>query len=113
VSTRKQSVLVKPTAGPDVKTTKAIDDLRKVVDAKKSLLDGAQVIENVRIRQTEWTRLKHGLGRRPVGYSVARSRTVQGAVFFLYDDNDNRTDADQWLYLKTLGDDVIVDVLVY
>jgi hypothetical protein len=113
VSARGPSVLVKPTAGPDEGTTRALDDIRKLALGHDELLDGAQLIEDVTLLTASFKRIKHGLKRRPRGYFVARMKSAPGAAFVLYDDNENRTDARQFLYLRTVGADVTVDLVVF
>lgn len=110
---RQTSVLVKPTAAADVATSKALDDIRKIVRAHDGLFDQAVLLEDVELTTTEFARLKHSLGRRPRGYVVARVKTAPGAAFSIYDDNDNRTDAQQWLYLRSIGADVTLDLVVF
>lgn len=107
------SVLIKPTATTDPATTKALDDLRRAARVRDGLLDGAQRIEDVALVTTGFARIKHGLGRLPVGYSVLRTKSAPGAAYVLVDDNDNRTDAREFLYLKTVGANVTVDLAVY
>lgn len=109
---RNVSVLVKPTAGPDAATSKAIDDVRKAIPVP-GLLAGAQLLEDVALVTGSFTRVKHGLGRRPIGYAVARTKSAPSAAWVLYDDNDNKTDAAQWLYLRTVGAAVTIDLVVF
>ncbi len=109
---RQTSVLIKPTAAADPVTAKAIDDLRRAMPAPK-LLDEAQRIEDVPLTTTAFARIRHTLGRRPTGYAVVRLKTAPGAAYSIYDDNDNRTDAQQFLYLRTVGANVTVDLVVF
>ncbi len=113
MKTKGISVLVKAPAAGQTNTDKALDNLRRVVDSKRTILDGARVLEDVVLTTTAFTRIAHGLGRRPQGYFLARVKTAPGAAFSLYDDNDNRTDADRFLYLRTVGASVTANVVVY
>ena len=113
VAERPVSVLVKNPTTEDLQTNKALDELRAEVAAVPAgVLDGAQRIKDVVLTIAAYTRVKHNLKRPPVGY-IWRSRSVPSAVYTVYDDNDNRTDADKFLYLRSLGADVTVDLVIY
>lgn len=105
-------MLVKPTSSGDPAVDKALRDIRAAQD-KVELLDGAQVIEDVALVTTAFKRIKHNLQRRPRGYSVVRHKVAPGAAYVLYDDNDNRTDGAEFLYLRTVGASVTVDLMVF
>jgi hypothetical protein len=110
---RPVSVLIKPASSGDDATDKAIDDLRRVVEGKRGLLDNARLLRDVDVTTAGFTRVAHGLRRRASGYLVARTTTAPGAVYSLYDDNKNRTDGDRFLYLRTIGANVTVDLVVF
>lgn len=110
---REVSVLVKPASGGDVDVDKAIEGVRREIRAKQALLDGAVLLEDVDLTTTDFARIAHSLKRRPRGYFISRLKTAPGAAFTLYDDNDNRTDADRFLYLRSIGASVTVDLVVF
>jgi hypothetical protein len=110
---RGASVLSKTAAVDDVGTNKALGDLKRQLDAKRSIMDGARILEDVALTTGSWARIAHGLGRRPRGYFVARTVAAPGAAYAVYDDNNNRTDGDRFLYLRTVGSDVTVDLVAY
>lgn len=74
MSKKEVSVLVKPSATADSGTTRAIDDLRKEVQAK-SFTDGSRLLEGIELAAGV-NRIPHGLGKRPKGYLVVGARKV-------------------------------------
>jgi hypothetical protein len=109
---RQVSILTKDVSSGDPKFDKAIQGLRQAVRSA-SFLDGARVIEDVELFTAAYTKVAHGLGRRPVGYAVARVKTAPSAAFSLYDANDGKSDLRNYIYLRSVGANVTVDLLVY
>lgn len=110
---RTPSVLVKPTQAADPATTKALDDLRRAVNVRVGLMDQAILLEDVALVTADWARVAHNLGRRPRGYIVVRTKAAPGAAYSVYDDNDNQTDSQRFLYLRSIGANVTVDLAVF
>ena len=115
---RQMSVLVKGTSVQDTTTDRAIEEVRGLVKGiPRGVLDGAQLIEDVALVTTEFRRIAHKLGRVPVGY-IARFRgastaTMPTAAFTVFDNSQHQTDADKFLYLRTVGANVTVNLVVF
>lgn len=110
------SILVHPgprgkqTAVADSATDRALRELRGLVDGR-SFTDGAKVLTDLELT-TSVQRIAHGLGRRPVGYLVVRTKTA-AAAFVVADENDGKRDLALFLHLKTVGTAATVDLLVF
>jgi hypothetical protein len=108
------SVLVKSSSAGSVEADKAIGGLQTQINAlRNGLFEKAEHLEDVVLTTTAFARIKHGLGRPPKGYIVVRQKTAPGFAYSLYDDNDNRTDARDFLYLRSIGADVTLDLVVF
>lgn len=103
---------IRPNNIPDFQTQRAIADIAKRA-VEKGLLTDAIEVKNVVLSTTAFTRVPHKLGRKVKGWFVSRVMSTPGAAFAVFDELDQHTDTDRFLYLKSVGSDVTVNVVVF
>lgn len=69
-------------------------------------------VEGIELTDGVLKRVPHKLGRKVKGYYLSRT-TAASAAFALIDELSQNSDTDRFLYLRAVGSDAVINLVVY